>query len=58
MTEFDEIAENLAQGYSAWLSLSHGSTLELAREYARKVLHDESEQVIDNVAWALHHNRR
>lgn len=58
MTEFDEIAENLAKGYSAWLSLTWGSTLELAREYARKVLHDESEQVIDRVAWALHNNRK
>lgn len=55
--ECDEVADNMAEGYSAWLSLTHGSTIELAREYVKTRLPNESQQVIDNVAEALHERR-
>lgn len=56
-TECDEVACNMAEGYSAWLSLTHGSTMKLAREYVQTRLPNESHQVIDNVAQALHERR-
>ena len=56
MTECEEIAETMLNGYKRWLALwsqAKQPNQGKARQYV-KIHLDESYQVIDNVAEALH----
>ncbi|MFT4064314.1 hypothetical protein [Paraburkholderia sp.] len=54
MTECDEIAEGMIEGYMAWRRRSlRANVMEAARDYVRSQMEGESHVMIDNVAYSL-----
>jgi hypothetical protein len=54
MTECDEIAEGMVDGYETWRRRNlRANVMDAARDYVRSQMEDESHVIIDNVAYSL-----
>lgn len=54
MTECDEIAEGMVEGYEKWRRRNlRANVMVAARAYVRTQMRGESEVMIDNVAYSL-----